>query len=102
MLRVEASKLESRRNPSDELDEIDVEEGRSHLQRAGHARAVDLCEDVVLEVRPRVDVDESLEPVSRRTLVVRLPMHVERIVRLKGEKRTLLPRREGAEPDRMT
>ena len=63
VLRLEAAQLESRRARGQELDELDVEERRPHLERARHARAVDLHEDVVLQVRLRVQVDQSLDPV---------------------------------------
>ena len=59
VLRLEAAELEPRRHPSEELHELDVEERRPDLERARHARPVDLHEDVVLQVRRRVEVDRA-------------------------------------------
>ena len=51
---------------AEELDEVDVEERRTHLQRARHARSIDLHEDVVLEVRLRIEVDQPLDRIAGR------------------------------------
>ena len=64
VLGLEATELELGWNPPEELDEVDVEERRSHLQRAGHARPIDLHQDVVLEIRLRIEVDQPHEPSS--------------------------------------
>ena len=89
-----------RGHAGEELDERVVEERRAHLERGEHARAVDLREDVVRQVRLRVEVDELRHPVACPLGAVEGPEAGERIDgRRLDEQRPLLGRREGAEPE---
>jgi hypothetical protein len=58
--------LEIRRDAVHELDERVVEERRPHLERARHAGAVRLHQDVVLEVEAAVEIDHALERIAAR------------------------------------
>ena len=100
VLRVEAAQLEARRHAAEELDELDVEEGRAHLERARHARPVDLHQDVVLQVGRRVRGRSGARAGSVGRRCEAPPLLRERVAGCAVEQGRLLVGRERAEPRR--
>ena len=92
VLGVEASELEPGGHAAEELDQIDVQERRAHLERARHAGPIDLRQDVVLEIGLRIDVEQSFEAVRRRGVLEGAPLLLERVGRAAREERLLLGR----------
>src|SRR2546428_430410 len=70
VLQRQAGHLEYAGKAEHELHDPVVEQGHADLEGMGHAHAVDLHEDVVGQVDPRVGVEKSIERVVVRDLVV--------------------------------
>src|SRR3990172_6854890 len=65
VLPLHAGELERRWDGGEEFDELRGEEGRPNLERCRQPRAVDLHQDVFLEVRADVGADGPIGPVAR-------------------------------------
>ncbi len=102
-LGLSTAQLEVPGQATHEVDEVAVEEGRAHLERVPHARAVDLGQDAVLEVELGEELERAVHQGARARAVPGLDglgvdlLGVDRLAQQLPELR----RPEWGEPDRV-
>lgn len=50
-------------------DEVWIEKGNAHLERVGHARAIDFGQDALLQIKFGAKVEDAFEPAGKATAV---------------------------------
>ena len=99
--RLAVAQLERPRDAPREIDELDVEERRTRFERAHHRSAIDLREDVVLQIDGGPELQRAVDEVRLRAAFPRLDrfavdfLLVDRLAEQPGE----IARLERAHPD---